>query len=156
LVLTSVLAAPPAVTVGYASAVQQKLQDSYGAGEGDVLRAEILAAVSRQLDKLALPPGTAVSVTVTELAPTRPTREQQNDDPTLDPVLTKLLGGAHLQGVVHDAAGQPLRTVQYRYFAPDLRAGSVARDPWADARLAIDGFASRLAAACRTLPPPPA
>jgi hypothetical protein len=151
LVLTTALAAPPAATVSYAPAVQQQLQDRYGAAEGDLLRADIRAAISRQLGKLALPPGTAVSVTVTDLAPTRPTRRQQSDDPTLDPVLTQYLGGAELHGVVRDAAGQALRTVQYRYFAPDLRAGSVARDPWADARLAVEGFAARLAAACKTL-----
>jgi len=151
LVLTTVLAAPPAASVSYAPAVQQDLQDRFGAAEGDALRADILAAISRQMGKLAMPPGTAVSVTVTDLAPTRPTRRQQSDEPTLDPLLTQYLGGAELHGVVHDAAGRALRTVQYRYFAPDLRAGSVARDPWADAHLAIEGFAARLAAACKTL-----
>ena len=146
LVLTTVLAAPPTATVSYAPAVQQNLQDRFGAAEGDALRADILAAISRHMGKLAMPPGTAVSVTVTDLAPTRPTRRQQSDEPTLDPLLTQYLGGAELHGVVHDAAGRALRN-----FAPDLRAGSVARDPWADARLAVEGFAARLAAACKTL-----
>jgi hypothetical protein len=32
-----------------------------------------------------------------------------------------------------------------------LPLGSVSLDPWADARLAIDGFAAKLGAACRHL-----
>jgi len=43
--------------------------------------------------------------------------------------------------------------VSYRYFAPAITVGSPSRDPWADARLAIDGFAGKLADACRTLAP---
>jgi hypothetical protein len=36
--------------------------------------------------------------------------------------------------------------------AATLRLGSASLDPWADARLAIDEFAARLAVACRDLP----
>jgi len=71
-----------------------------------------------------VPTGVGVNVTVEALAPTRLTRAQQH-------VLT---------------------TASYRYFAPTITAGSGARDPWADARLAIDGFAGKLAAVCRDLP----
>jgi len=45
---------------------------------------------------------------------------------------------------------EPTRpTLSYRYYPVDIKFGSVSRDPWADARLAIDRFAVELAAACR-------
>ena len=64
---------------------------------------------------------------------------------------SKSLGGAELKGEVLDAQQHVLTTVSYRYFAPTITVGSVARDRWADARLAIDGFAGKLAAVCRNL-----
>jgi hypothetical protein len=94
-------------------------------------------------------------VTVEDLAPTRLTRKQLADNPSLDVVRSKSLGGAELKGEVRDAERRLLTTVSYRYFAPTLPLGSASRDPWADARLAIDGFAGKLADACRKLPPPP-
>ena len=57
LVLTTVLAAPPAATVSYAPAVQQDLQDRFGAAEGDALRADILAAISRHWASSPCRPG---------------------------------------------------------------------------------------------------
>ena len=102
----------------------------------------------------AVPSGTAVTVTVEDLAPTRLTRKQLADNPSLDVLRSKSLGGAQLKGEVLDAQQHVLRTVSYRYFAPTLYEGSVSLDPWADAQLAIDGFARKLAAACRNLPQP--
>jgi hypothetical protein len=75
-----------------------------------------------------------------------------SDDPAVDAVRTKYLGGAELIGYVRDANRHLLATVSYRHFAPTLVQGSASLDPWADARLAIDQFAAKLAAACRDLP----
>jgi hypothetical protein len=100
-------AEPLAVTgVDFAPAVNAKWPE-YGAAEAATLRKAIRAAVARQRNCGAVPPGVGVTVTVED---------------------------------------------SYRYFAPTIDVGSVARDPWADARLAIDGFAGKLATACRNLP----
>jgi len=144
-------AAELAVTrVDFAPEVSAKLQD-YGAAEGAAVRDAIVSAVTRQSEQHAVPPGLSVTVTVLDLAPSRLTRKQLNDDPSLDVVHSKSLGGAELKGDVRDAQQHVLRTVSYRYFAPAITEGSPARDPWADARVAIDGFAQKLAAACRDL-----
>jgi hypothetical protein len=148
----TLLAAELAVTqVDFAPAVSDKLKD-YGDAEGATLTDAIVAAVNRRSAQCAVAPGLALTVTVEDLAPSRLTRKQLDDNPSLDVERSKSLGGAELKGEVRDARQRVLTTVSYRYFAPTITVGSPARDPWADARLAIDGFAEKLASACRDLP----
>jgi hypothetical protein len=151
------LLAPPApagqlaaLTVGFAPPAAAQLQ-LYGSEEPAVLRAAILAAVARATEPVVIAQGLAASVTVLEVAPTHPTREQLGAEPTLDVLRTTYVGGgAELSGEVRDADQHLVTTVSYRYFAPWLSQVSSARDPWADAYRAINEFAARLAAACRT------
>jgi hypothetical protein len=140
-----------AVTIDFAPPVTTKLQ-RYGAAEAATLRAAILAALARETGRVAMPAGLAATVMVQDLAPTHPTRQQVSDDPAVDAVRTKYLGGAALIGYVRDAKQHVVAVVTYRHFAPTLAQGSASLDPWADARLAIDQFAAKLAAACRDLP----
>jgi hypothetical protein len=145
-------AEPLAVTgIDFAPAVNAKWQE-YGAAEAATLRKAIRAAVAREKNCGAVPPGVGVNVTVEDLAPSRLTRAQLAANPSLDVVHSKSLGGAELKGELLDARQHVMTTVSYRYFAPTITVGSPARDPWADARLAIDGFAEKLATACRNLP----
>jgi hypothetical protein len=144
-------AAPLAVTgIDFAPAVNAKWPE-YGEAEAATLRKAIRAAVAREKECGVVPSGVGINVTVEDLAPSRLTREQLADNPSLDVVRSKSLGGAALKGEVVDAQQHVLTTVSYRYFAPTITIGSAARDPWADARLAIDGFAGKLATACRSL-----
>jgi len=148
-------AEPLAVTgVDFAPAVNAKWPE-YGAAEAATLRKAIRAAVAREKNCGAVPAGIGVIVTVEDLAPSRLTREQLAANPSLDVVHSKSLGGAELKGELLDARQHVLTTVSYRWFAPTIDVGSAARDPWADARLAIEGFAGRLATACRNLPQNP-
>jgi len=152
LLAASLAAAPLAVTgIDFAPAVNAKWRE-YGKPEAATLRKTIRAAVAGQNECSGLPEGVAVNVTVEDLAPTRPTRQQSLDNPSLDVVRSKSLGGAELKGELLDGQQHVLTTVSYRYFAPTLYEGSVSLDPWADAQLAIDGLARKLAAACRNLP----
>ena len=145
------LAGELAVTaIEFAPRVTTKLQ-RYGADEAATLRSAILAAVARETGRVATPESLAVTVRVQDIAPTHPTRKQVSDDPAVDAVRTKYLGGAELIGYVRDANQHLVATVTYRHFAPTLAQGSASLDPWADARLAIDQFAARLAAARRDL-----
>jgi hypothetical protein len=140
-----------AITIDFAPRVTTKLQ-RYGAEETAALRAAIVAAVARETGRVAMPANLAATVMVQDIAPTHPTAKQVSDDPALDAVRTKYLGGAELIGYVRDAKQRVVAVVTYRHFAPTLAQGSASLDPWADARLAIDQFAAKLAAACRDLP----
>ena len=138
--------------IDFAPAVNAKWPE-YGEAEAATLRRAIRAAVARESECNAVLAGVGLNVTVEALAPTRLTRKQLGDNPSLDVLRSKSLGGAALKGEVLDAQQHVLTTVSYRYFAPAITVGSPSRDPWADARLAIDGFAGKLADACRTLAP---
>jgi hypothetical protein len=138
--------------IDFAPVVNAKLAKDYGEAEAATLRKAIRTAVARDESCSGATAAVGVNVTVEDLAPTRPTRKELDDNPSLDVVHSKSLGGAELRGEVLDAQQRVLTTVSYRYFAPTLTIGSVSRDPWADARLAIDGFAERLASACGKLP----
>jgi len=152
LLASGVPAAELGVTgIDFVPAVNAKLEKDFGEAEAGTLRKAIRAAVARD-NNCRGAAAVGVNVTVEDLAPTRPTRKQLNDNPSLDVVHSKSLGGAELRGEVLDAQQRVLTTVSYRYFAPTIAIGSVSRDPWADARLAIDGFAQKLASACGKLP----
>jgi hypothetical protein len=141
---------PIATAVDFAPAAAANLQ-RYGEAERVTLQSAIVSAVSHERSCSAVAAGIAVTVTVDSVAPSRPTMKLLSDDPSLDVVRTRYLGGAELSGEVRDASQRVVATVSYRYFPQTLALGSVSRDPWADARLAIDGFADKLAAACRDL-----
>jgi len=148
--IAGVAMAAPAVTVSFAPPVARALAAVYGNEE----RAPLAEAVLQTMRRAAahLPPGSSIQVTFDELAPTRLTRRQLDADPSIDPVRSKLLGGAGLRAVVRDPHDRVLTQVAYRYFPPTLHQGSLQRDSWADARLAIEGLGSRLSAACAALP----
>ena len=54
-------------------------------------------------DKGKIPAGVTLAVTVLDVVPSHPTREQLNADPALDPVQTRFLGGADLAGYLRDS-----------------------------------------------------
>lgn len=141
----------PVAAVDFSPAAMDKLQQQYGENEAATLQSAILAAVSQEAARVDIPAGLTVTVTVRDIAPTHPTRKQSADNPALDVIETKYIGGADLAGEVRDANQRILTTVTYRYFAPTLKLGSISLDPWADARLSIDRFAVKVAAACRRL-----
>jgi len=153
LTVLAAVAAAPTVQLTFAPHVLQELNDRFGTDQEQVLREQLLQALEPQLSRAGLPPGASVLVTLEQVQPTHPTPRQSADNPSLDPFATKFLGGAKLRGIIQDADGHALVTVPYSHYAQTLRLGSASKDPWADARLAFEGFASRLAAA---LPAPTA
>ena len=144
-------AAPPAVSVAFAPSVAAKWP-VYGAKESQVLEDAIVAAVTRAGACQREGGDLGITVTVEEVAPTHPTVAQRAANPSLSPTLSKSLGGAQLTAEVRDQHGRVLTVVKYDHYPPTLGLGSSSLDPWADARLAIDGFAVKLAAVCRGLP----
>jgi hypothetical protein len=140
-------------TIDFAPAVLASLHNRYGDDETAVLRSAIVTAVSRATEGVTIPPGLGLTVTVRDIAPSHPTRRQLSDDPAIDVTRTKYIGGADLGGEVRDAHGHVVASVMYRYYPLTLGLASASLDPWADARLAIDQFAAKLAAALRRISP---
>jgi hypothetical protein len=145
------LAAPPATTVEFAPAVVAKMR-TFGDDQREPLQQAIVAALAREAAKTPAMAALEIAVTVEDVAPTRPTPAQLAADPAMSPTRSKFLGGAQLRAEVRDADHHTLTVVNHSYFAPTLRLGSRAFDPWADARLSIDQFAVKLGAVCRALP----
>ena len=149
------LAAPdtprPAITVTFAPPVETKLREQFGSKEADVLRQDVIERVGESLLKASLAnPGLGAltaEVQFTDLASTHPTREQSFEQPGLDPLRSKSVGGAALHGTVHDANGKEVASLTMKRFAPDLTTISASGDAWADARITIRMFASKLGAA---------
>jgi len=144
--------APQSPAVDFDPSVTAQLQNAYGPAEAGVLREAIIAAVAKEARREPMPAGLTLKVTVRQIAPSHPTRKQQTDDPTLDPVKTHYAGGADLVGEILDAKQQVLATVGYRNFAIELSLASPSWDAWADARVAIDRFAAKLATTWSRLP----
>jgi hypothetical protein len=140
--------------VDFDPAATALFQKAYGANEAGVLRSAILAALAKEESHAAIPDGLTLKVTVRMVMPTHPTMKQQLDDPSLSPARTRYLGGADLVGELRDSKQQILASVDYRNFAGVMADGSPSLDPWADARLAIDRFAAKLAATWDRLPTP--
>jgi hypothetical protein len=128
--------------------LEARFEHDYGVDEEGVLREAIREALARALAPLALPRPLGAHVTVENVVPTRPTRAQLDANPSLDGFRSKSVGGASLSAELRDRDGHLVTTVKYQYFAQSLASGSPVPEPWADARLAIDGFAARVAAAC--------
>jgi hypothetical protein len=137
------------VAVTFAQGYEVTFTKAYGAQEVPVLRSQIVDSLSQSLRSAGSRCSLALDVTVERAAPTHPTMQQQLDNPSLDPTLTVFRdGGASLSGHVLDSSGHVLSTVKYGQFAGDLRPISPARDPWSEARVAIEAFSSRLVSAC--------
>ncbi len=143
---------PQEATVAFDPAVTALFQKDYGTNEAGALRSSIVAALAKEASHAAIPEGLTLKVTVRRVTPTHPTMKQQLDDPSLNPVRSRSLGGADLVGEVRNSTQQVVATVDYSNFADVLPAGAVSLDPWADARLAIDAFAAKFAATWDKLP----
>ncbi|HEX4388575.1 MAG TPA: hypothetical protein VH109_08110 [Steroidobacteraceae bacterium] len=142
--------------VVFAPRVEARFKEDYGVDEEGALREAIVSALSRALAPVTLPRPLGARISVENVLPTRPTRAQTDANPGMSDLRSKYRGGAALTAELRDAQGNLVSTVRYDYFAPTVPAGSPAHDPWADARLAIDGLAARLAAACAAPPHAPA
>ena len=147
------LLAPPArggelsgVLIVFPPRLEARFTDVYGADEEGVLRAAIISAVTRTLEPLHLARPLGARISVDDVAPTRPTRAMMNANPSLSDTRSKFHGGAALTAELRDARGTLIETLRYERYPPTVASGSPAQDPWADARLAIEGFAAQLAA----------
>jgi len=139
--------APAAVT--FAPEYMASFKKKYGDHEIPVLRSEVARAVSQSLKAAGGRCSRQLDVTIERAAPTTPTIKQQMDDPTLSPFRTvNRDSGASLKGHVLGPEGHVLETVEYGHFNGYTPGLSPARDPWSEARVAIEAFSTRLVNAC--------
>lgn len=135
--------------VTFARGYEASFKRAYGAREVEVLRSQIVDALSQARRSAGSSCTLALKVTLERAAPTHPTMQQQMDNPSLDPIRTVFRdGGASLSGQVLDSSGHVLSVVRYKYFTGGLPPLTPAKDPWGDARIAIDRFSRRLVDAC--------
>ena len=145
--------AQPEIAVSVSSALQARLEQRYGAEEGAVLRGFVTDSLGKALARRATAPPAdlRIEVVLDDARPSHPTRRQSLDEPSIDPLRSRSLGGAELEGTVRDASGRLLASVSHQHFPSDFATASAAGDPWADARIAIDQFTALLA---RKIPAP--
>jgi hypothetical protein len=135
--------------VRFAPGYEATFKEAYGAREVPALRAKVADAVSQRLESAGSACSLRLDVTIDRAAPTHPTVQQQMDNPSLSPVGTVFRdSGASLTGHVLDSRGHVLDTVKYQYFNGYWSLIYPGKDPWSEARIAIDGFSRRLVDAC--------
>jgi hypothetical protein len=126
-----------------------RLHNDLGDEEIPALQQLVSSAVNKSIGSKACGKALRIQIQIEDAAPTHPTRWEMANDPSIDFLHSRSVGGADLTGRLLGADGRALATVSYRRYAPDIRTTSVVADAWADARLTVDQFASELAGACR-------
>jgi hypothetical protein len=148
LAATTAVAGSPPITVTFAPALAERLDRLLGLEEGPVLQRIVTEAVAKAIAPDRCGDTARIDITLRQADPSHPTRRQLVDQPGLDFLRSKSIGGATISAKVFNADGQVIDTVDYQRYPPTLQFGSVAADTWSDARLAIDDFAAKLASDC--------
>lgn len=141
-------------TVLFAPQMQAALDTTYGESEAAVLQKTVSERVGLALRGGGCEGIAQVEITLVDARPTHPTDRQIGDNPALDRLLTRFLGGAAFSVRLLDASGRELKSLRYDWYPQDLRHGSRAAEPWGDVRLASEGLGSELARTCRALARP--
>jgi hypothetical protein len=149
--------APLAATMALAAAAQAEPQ-SINVTFGPELQARLPelgeAEVQRQADRLAefvaravadtpALDGARIDLILTDLDPTRPTRQQVEDEPGLDPIRSVSIGGATFNGQITMADGR-VEPIRYDWYANNL-AETHGYSTWGDAERAFRRLGDHLA-----------
>lgn len=137
--------------VSYSPDFQEALEDDLGVREGAYLGETLSRFVSEALEARGLSGrDVQIELSIVSARPNRPTFEQAANRPGLDTFNSISVGGAELRGVVRNAAGAEVQTVEYRYYSHDLWDARFNADTWGDARRAMRRFAGKVADAVAT------
>ncbi len=130
--------------VSFSSEFQTALEEEYGVREGEVLRAAVTDAISRELARRGVSSSdVSIDVTIVDAEPNRPTMQQLVDRPSLD-FQSISIGGAELSAVVRGANGATTE-VTHRRYNHSLADLSGAATTWTEARRSIRQFAVKVA-----------
>jgi len=147
LALTAALAAsvdarPQTVSVTLGSEVQQKARE-LGQREVRDQAARLADVIREELHNRGALEDAKVDLVLTDLKPNRPTMEQISRAPGLDPIRSRSIGGARIEGEITMADGrtQPVRYEWYTSNLHDVRGYTT----WQDAERAYARLADNLA-----------
>ena len=100
------------------------------------LQTEVQQALSQRY------PGASAELVLTDLKPNRPTMQQLRDTPGLDPIRSRSVGGAAVEGSIITADGER-RPVEFSYYSPSLR-DVYGFGVWQDADKAFERLGSNI------------
>ena len=135
-------AEPESINVTFGPEVQARLPEL---GEVEVQRqADRLAEfVARAVADTPALNGARIDLVLTDIEPSRPTRQQVVDEPGLDPIRSLSIGGAAFAGEITMADGQ-VQPVRYDWYANNL-AEVQGYSTWGDAERAFRRLGDHLA-----------
>ncbi|RIJ16215.1 hypothetical protein D1227_05030 [Henriciella mobilis] len=136
-------AAASEISITYSAEFQEKLESDYGAKEGDRLSKEIRSDLERELRKANVDPA-RISVIIVDAKPNRPTMQQMSDEPGLDMLRSKSIGGMDLEGTAYNASGEAVAELQYDWYETNIQMVG-ATGVWGDAKRASSRFAKKFA-----------
>lgn len=140
--------AAPLSPISYSPEFQTALEEEYGVDEGEVLQRDVERAIDRALAArgvAASQSNIGIDVSIVDAEPNRPTMQQLEAEPSLDPIRSVSIGGAELRAVLRGADGSTLEEVTHRRYSYSLDDVSPAQGTWSDARRAIRQFANKVA-----------
>jgi hypothetical protein len=134
----------PVVTVDAGAPLAAKLT-IYGARDIEGLKSDLRDAVLRALASQHGGPcrPVRVALTLVDAAPNHPTFKQLSDNPGLDMLRSRSLGGADIAAKLQCADGRTA-SLHESYYETDIRMVRMA-GVWGDADFAIDRTAQRIA-----------
>ena len=135
--------------ISFSPEFQIELDEELGAREGEYLRSAVTEAVSNALTRRGASIGTGADITIEisiiDADPNRPTMQQTQGRPGLDPLRSVSTGGAELRAVLRNASGQVVGEVDHRRYDETLSDVFVPPTTWTSAQRAIRQFAGKVA-----------
>ena len=147
---SSAAAAPVTLSqISFSPEFQVELDEELGAREGEYLRSAVTEAVSNALTRRGASIGAGADITIEisiiDADPNRPTMQQTQGRPGLDPLRSVSTGGAELRAVLRNASGQVVGEVDHRRYDETLSDVFVPPTTWTSAQRSIRQFAGKVA-----------
>lgn len=136
-------AQPAAVNVTLSHAVEREASETLGEREVQQQVDRLTWVLQSRLADTPALEGARIELELTELKPNRPTMEQITKRPGLDPIRSRSIGGAAVEGTVTLADGT-VHPIRYDWFTPTL-ADVRGANTWSDAERAYERLARNLA-----------
>lgn len=129
------------ISIDYSSEFAEKLQEEYGTKEGERLAKDIRKDLDRELRKANIDPAN-IRITIVDAKPNRPTMKQLGDQPGLDSIRSKSIGGMDLKGVAYSTSGNAIAEFEYDWYETSIDQVQAA-GTWSDANRASSRFARK-------------
>lgn len=136
-------AAAAEISINFSPEFQEILESDYGVKEGEKLSKDVRTDLERELRKANIDPA-SITVTIRDAKPNRPTMQQLSDEPGLDMLRSKSIGGMDLAGVAYDASGNVVGELEYDWYETNIQMVG-ATGVWGDANRASSRFARKFA-----------